>query len=285
MTRRKPLPKKIEAAVLLNSGRRCCLCYGLSADFRQKKGQLAHLDHNRANHSESNLVFLCLFHHDEYDSPTSQSKGFTEAELKFYRNMLYGDIRHKLPREQHPLVQKKDSAERVIQAALGQKDQPFISGYLLNGHQIHQLVRNGIIRISPFDPMHTDFTAHQMTLGREALIEGALSVASGKQAFLVPAGASAVVRTAEMIALPTQGIVARLSARSALLRYGFVAETAATIQPGFAGHLAMLLTNTTKAPVPIAPGMTIAAVEFSLFQMPPNEWLQRMHARQGQQGS
>jgi len=34
-------------------------------------------------------VFLCLPHHDEYDSRTSQSKGITISELKQFRNELY----------------------------------------------------------------------------------------------------------------------------------------------------------------------------------------------------
>jgi len=50
---------------------------------------MAHLDQNPANSAAENLVFLCLEHHDQYDSRTSQSKGLTPQEVKSYRAELY----------------------------------------------------------------------------------------------------------------------------------------------------------------------------------------------------
>lgn len=46
-----------------------------------KEGQLAHIDRNRANNAEDNLVFLCLVHHNQYDTKPSQSKAWLPAEL------------------------------------------------------------------------------------------------------------------------------------------------------------------------------------------------------------
>ena len=89
MADRKKTPQEIETEVLVRSRRRCCICHGLRGDFHEKKGQLAHLDQNRDNSSFENLAYLCLEHHDEYDSTTSQSKGFTFAEAKRYREALY----------------------------------------------------------------------------------------------------------------------------------------------------------------------------------------------------
>jgi hypothetical protein len=54
-----------------------------------RKGQIAHLNHDRSDSRFENLVWLCLEHHDEYDSKTSQSKGFTIDEVREYRNRLY----------------------------------------------------------------------------------------------------------------------------------------------------------------------------------------------------
>jgi hypothetical protein len=54
-----------------------------------KRGQLAHLDGNPSNTALDNLAYLCLPHHDEYDSTTSQSKGLTINEVKLYRTRLY----------------------------------------------------------------------------------------------------------------------------------------------------------------------------------------------------
>jgi hypothetical protein len=74
MSRKKVTPET-QKSVLTDSLRRCCLCYCLLGDESVKKGQIAHIDHDNSNNKESNLAFLCLDHHDEYDSKTSQSKG------------------------------------------------------------------------------------------------------------------------------------------------------------------------------------------------------------------
>lgn len=89
MALRSQIPKEIEAAVLLQSGRRCCICFGLRRDAGVRKGQIAHLDHDPQNNSIENLAFLCLEHHDEYDSRTQQSKGLTKREVKKYRDRLH----------------------------------------------------------------------------------------------------------------------------------------------------------------------------------------------------
>jgi hypothetical protein len=81
--------KSTEAGVLFKSRRRCALCYGLKGLYRVKKGQLAHIDKDRANSVAENLVFLCLEHHNDFDSRQSQAKGYTAAELKLYREQLY----------------------------------------------------------------------------------------------------------------------------------------------------------------------------------------------------
>lgn len=85
---RKKSPKACKD-VLLKSRRRCCLCFGLKSDQGVKKGQIAHLDHDPANDRQDNLAFLCLKHHDQYDSTTSQSKSLRIGEVKAYREELY----------------------------------------------------------------------------------------------------------------------------------------------------------------------------------------------------
>jgi hypothetical protein len=47
------------------------------------------LDHDPSNTSEDNLAFLCLEHHDQYDSRTSQSKSLQIREVKAYRADLH----------------------------------------------------------------------------------------------------------------------------------------------------------------------------------------------------
>ena len=71
------------------SRRRCCICYGLNRDVQIKQGQIAHLDGNPSNDALDNLAFLCLAHHDIFDSKTSQSKGLTPQEVRKYRKELH----------------------------------------------------------------------------------------------------------------------------------------------------------------------------------------------------
>jgi hypothetical protein len=89
---RPKVPTSIESLILTSSARRCALCFWLDLDLKQKKGQIAHLDHNPENNVRENLVFLCLDHHSEYDSTTSQHKNYTIYEVKAARVRLYQAI-------------------------------------------------------------------------------------------------------------------------------------------------------------------------------------------------
>lgn len=92
MAKRKRLTEDRVKEVVVRSRRRCCICYGLHRDIDIKKGQIAHLDQNSSNDSLDNLAYLCLEHHDMFDSSTRQSKGPTIAEVKTYREELYNII-------------------------------------------------------------------------------------------------------------------------------------------------------------------------------------------------
>lgn len=89
---RKKISDKTITEVLVRSRRRCAMCFGLERDFDIKDGQIAHVDHNHANPELANLVFLCLRHHNEYDSRKSQAKNFIAEELMTYREELYREI-------------------------------------------------------------------------------------------------------------------------------------------------------------------------------------------------
>jgi hypothetical protein len=89
MPKRRILTRAIEADVLMRSRRRCCLCAYLNGDFREKQGQIAHVDRNIENGTPANLIFLCFDHHDRYDSSTRQSKNLTTTEVVRYRNKLW----------------------------------------------------------------------------------------------------------------------------------------------------------------------------------------------------
>jgi len=103
MARRRKWPEAVETAVLTQSRRRCCLCFGLNNDSAVRRGQVAHVDHDRSNMALENAAYLCFDHHDEYDSPTSQSKGITAAELTAHRERLYRAIEEgALPDDDEP---------------------------------------------------------------------------------------------------------------------------------------------------------------------------------------
>src|SRR5438876_3467739 len=89
---RKPIPREIATAVVLACARRCALCFGLHGDLRQKNGQIAHIDQDSSNTNQDNLIFLCLDHHNDYDSVPRQTKGITADELREYRKRLLAAI-------------------------------------------------------------------------------------------------------------------------------------------------------------------------------------------------
>jgi len=86
---RPKIPREVETELLLRSRRCCAFCFGLHLANTPVKGQIAHIDRDPANNTLRNLAWLCLNHHDEYDSRPSQSKGLTQNELIAYRDNLY----------------------------------------------------------------------------------------------------------------------------------------------------------------------------------------------------
>lgn len=82
MAERAYTKTKSELKVLYESRRRCCLCFHLQNDLLEKKGQIAHINKNSSDSREANLAWLCLDHHDTYDSKSSQSKNYTQQELR-----------------------------------------------------------------------------------------------------------------------------------------------------------------------------------------------------------
>lgn len=95
--KRTKVPARTLAEVVTASRRRCCICFALDSDSTEKAGQIAHLDRDASNSQPGNLAFLCLKHHDQYDSRTSQSKGLTLEEVKGYRGQLAAFVADTLP--------------------------------------------------------------------------------------------------------------------------------------------------------------------------------------------
>lgn len=88
MSLRKKPTDNTTTELLGKCRRRCCMCFSLDRDTRQKNGQIAHIDRVSSNSSIDNLAYLCLEHHNAYDSKMSQSKNYTPHELLSYKAEL-----------------------------------------------------------------------------------------------------------------------------------------------------------------------------------------------------
>ena len=121
---RRRIPPAVAASVLTHSRRRCALCFHLNQDLEEKHGQIAHLDHRRANSIEDNLAWLCLKHHALYDSKASQHKNYTIEEVKVARSALYKWVKKGMPalpsrstakskRKRTSVLQRKPQAKGV----------------------------------------------------------------------------------------------------------------------------------------------------------------------------
>lgn len=95
MAERPKTPTDVETKVLTLSARRCALCFQLTGSLNHSRGQIAHINRKKTDYRFVNLAYLCLRHHDAYDSKTSQSKGFTPGELRHCRDALYRAIARK----------------------------------------------------------------------------------------------------------------------------------------------------------------------------------------------
>lgn len=120
--RRPKVPQVTELEVLAFSRRRCALCFGLEGDISRKRGQIAHLDHDRTNNALDNLAYLCLPHHDEYDTRPSQSKGLQLREVKFHRSALYEAVVQYLNRASIPAESLEQEGEEPVLLAQGELD-------------------------------------------------------------------------------------------------------------------------------------------------------------------
>jgi hypothetical protein len=89
MARREPVPSDILNDLLFQSGRRCCICYGLDHDLNVKTyGKIVRLNRNSADNRPDNLAYLCLEHHNVYETGTPLVMG----DVKKFRASLYAEI-------------------------------------------------------------------------------------------------------------------------------------------------------------------------------------------------
>ncbi|WP_437954415.1 hypothetical protein WME76_22740 [Sorangium sp. So ce119] len=149
---RVPITADIQELVLTKSARRCAFCFGFEGSLQRKPGQLAHIDRNHGNSTESNLAFLCLEHHDEYDTMRSQSKGVTERELRYHRDRLHEAIargaHHHAPTPIDTRILEHDRA--VFVAADAILSETHLREFLYEVAADHSYTRAGINPIDHF---------------------------------------------------------------------------------------------------------------------------------------
>lgn len=96
IAKRKQIPAKVLAEVLIKCRRRCCLCYFWDGNSTQQPGQIAHIDRDSSNNFVENLAYLCFSHHNLYDSNQQQGKNVTIDELRHARDQLNNALNPKL---------------------------------------------------------------------------------------------------------------------------------------------------------------------------------------------
>jgi hypothetical protein len=151
--RRKAVPKQTEAELLRISLRRCCLCFKWENDLERKNGQIAHLDRSPKNNTLANLVWLCLPHHDEYDTIRRQTKSLGPAEVQLFRDELYAKLAEPLLEDDaatevmHRYSLADDAVNKVINAEISTRIEQICQFFRLHEREWRasdQLERSGL---------------------------------------------------------------------------------------------------------------------------------------------
>jgi len=223
--KRRSIPSDTEAGVLHLSRRRCCLCFGLFNRFDVKKGQIAHLDHDPANKALDNLAFLCLEHHDEYDTTTSQSKGIKLKEVLIHRASLYAAVHEYLdPREHGGAAQA--AAEEPPLASTGE-----LEYYLATSDSLQSAGLLVLARIRAGNKALVDGLSAADAAAMEEIHRGLASPAGQRRyhsrlAMTLSSFARTLAREAEELAVTTTRMLDTLSRAAAVASDIEIAEPA-----------------------------------------------------------
>src|SRR5919198_4099714 len=151
---------------------------------------------------------------------------------------------------------------------------------VLSDGTIMRLVREGRIRIEPWDPALVQPASIDLRLGdsfrvfhnhrapvidlRDGPPPGLTEevTASEEHGFVIHPGEFCLGRTEEWVELP-EDVVARIEGKSSLGRLGLVVHaTAGFCDPGWKGTLTLEITNFNSVPIVLWPGKPIAQLSF-----------------------
>jgi dCTP deaminase len=156
---------------------------------------------------------------------------------------------------------------------------------VLSDGTIRRLVDEGRIRIEPWDPGLVQPASVDLLLGRSfrvfhnhrtAAIDlrdppqnlTELITVADDEAFVIHPGEFVLGVTREWVALPDD-VVARIEGKSSIGRLGLIVHaTAGFVDPGFAGTLTLEITNLTRVPIKLWPGLPIAQLSFMALDAP-----------------
>jgi dCTP deaminase len=156
---------------------------------------------------------------------------------------------------------------------------------VLSDGTIRQLVRDGRIRIDPWDPNLVQPASVDLRLGdsfrvfhnyRASVIDLRKPpenlteevVVAADESFVIHPGEFCLGRTLEWVELPDD-IVARIEGKSSLGRLGLIVHaTAGFCDPGWQGTLTLELNNLTRVPIKLHPGGLIAQLSFMALDRP-----------------
>jgi dCTP deaminase len=156
---------------------------------------------------------------------------------------------------------------------------------VLSDGTIRRLVDEGRIRIEPWDPAMVQPASVDVRLGttfrvfhnhRAPAIDlrepptnltEQVEVEEG-EAFVIHPGEFVLGRTLEWVELPHE-IVCRIEGKSSVGRLGLIVHaTAGFVDPGFNGTLTLEITNLTRIPIKLYPGLPIAQLSFMTLDAP-----------------
>ena len=154
---------------------------------------------------------------------------------------------------------------------------------VLSDGTIRRLAEEGRIVIEPWDPSLVQPASVDLRLGdlfrvfhnhRTAAIDlrdpptNLTEEVVSEDVFVIHPGEFVLGRTLERVELPDD-IVARIEGKSSIGRLGLIVHaTAGFVDPGFKGTLTLEITNLTRVPIKLYPGLLIAQLSFMTLDAP-----------------
>ena len=142
---------------------------------------------------------------------------------------------------------------------------------VLSDGTIRRMVEEGRIGIEPWDPDMIQPASIDLRLGNSFRVfhnHRARAIDLRDPPFVVHPGEFVLARTEEHVVLPDD-VVARIEGKSSLGRLGLIVHaTAGFVDPGFSGTLTLEVTNLTRIPIELWPGLPIAQLSFMALDAP-----------------